>query len=562
MTTSTRRRSREVSGPCGCGTAHPPSNDEPAAGESPETDCGALTCAQRPRFFCGQLLADHDLTAIVDWTGTKLRLQRFVAGWGVACGLDVRCDADNPQGVVVGQGYAVSCCGDDIVICHDEPLDLSAACRTEDPCEALEDIRAELEERRERERVREELIEAAEEYADEESSGIVEALCRRLSDEEQDNDAVMEPVWVDVYLTYAEHEADLRATLAHSDCAEPTECEAARTKEGFTLTWRAGGPLDPSDHAVDAWCRGYRRCLDVLRRFEEEHGSASDDYDGLRRWLLAWIDRHPPVVFCDLRDLVCAFSREELADRYLEVLGKLVIECRVAYARGDCHSCECDRGVPLARVHLGQVSPDSPCRVRFIDTHPPFRRPLERTTLPAPIGSTNVAALVGARWREACRTLAVRGIEATRQRLDDIDDARSLLERLDCDCGPIVECGASVTVFVADLGDEPWHREERVIGFCTEAWDGIEVEESLDEQQRQIEAAKLDRVENIGPATADRLLDRGLTMSVIATAAVTRPERIVERVEAALPKIQRPRAGQLVRDIRTVWEAEREEGSG
>src|SRR5713101_5540164 len=102
--------------PCGCGCA-----------DHEETCCG-LDCLTKPRFFCGQLLTDQDMTALVGWTQNKLALSRFRHGWGVVCGLDVRCDPMNPASVVVTPGYAVSCCGEDIVVCKEYPVDLSGLC--------------------------------------------------------------------------------------------------------------------------------------------------------------------------------------------------------------------------------------------------------------------------------------------------------------------------------------------------------------------------------------------------------------------------------------------------
>src|SRR5258708_35156071 len=92
--------------PCGCGcTAHE------------ETCCG-LDRLTKPRFFCGQLLTDQDMTALVAWTQNKLGLSRFRHGWGVVCGLDVRCDRTYPASVMVTPGYAVGCCGEGLVGCN------------------------------------------------------------------------------------------------------------------------------------------------------------------------------------------------------------------------------------------------------------------------------------------------------------------------------------------------------------------------------------------------------------------------------------------------------------
>src|SRR2546427_6668354 len=110
--------------PCGCGAT--------------EDVCCRLDCMVQPRFFCGQLLTDQDMMALVGWTQDKLRLARFRHGWGVVCGLEVHCDPKDPEGIIVGPGYALSCCGDDIVVCEDALLSLADVCKEEkDPCAAL-----------------------------------------------------------------------------------------------------------------------------------------------------------------------------------------------------------------------------------------------------------------------------------------------------------------------------------------------------------------------------------------------------------------------------------------
>ncbi|HEX6863312.1 MAG TPA: hypothetical protein VF414_10880, partial [Thermoanaerobaculia bacterium] len=126
VTLATTRQGSHEPCPCGC---------------SPCPDDGCrLECLTRPRFFCGQLLTDRDLEALTGWTRDRLALARFRHGWGVVCGLDVRCDPDprRPAGVIVSPGYAVSCCGQDVVLCEEAKLDLREACREdEEPCAQL-----------------------------------------------------------------------------------------------------------------------------------------------------------------------------------------------------------------------------------------------------------------------------------------------------------------------------------------------------------------------------------------------------------------------------------------
>src|SRR5689334_4110614 len=103
-----------TSGACGCQQATRPGGAQP----------GAFV---RPRFFAGQLLTEEDLEALVTYTVGKERLHnRYLVGSGVVCGLDVACVPGVPGSVLVRSGYALDCCGNDIVIACDQTLDINA----------------------------------------------------------------------------------------------------------------------------------------------------------------------------------------------------------------------------------------------------------------------------------------------------------------------------------------------------------------------------------------------------------------------------------------------------
>lgn len=107
--------------------------------------CGGLECLCRPRFFAGQLLTDEDLNRLDHYIVAKNRMHnRHLFGTGVVCGLEVVCSVCDPAGngtVVVRPGYALSPCGNDIVVCHDEQVnicDLINRCRPRLPDECLD----------------------------------------------------------------------------------------------------------------------------------------------------------------------------------------------------------------------------------------------------------------------------------------------------------------------------------------------------------------------------------------------------------------------------------------
>ena len=105
--------------------------------------CGGLHTLCRPRFFAGQLLSEEDLNRLDRYMTEKNRLHnRHIHGSGVACGLEVTCtvcSTENDRGkVIVKPGYALSPCGNDIVVPKAETVDICTLiqrCRPpEDEC--------------------------------------------------------------------------------------------------------------------------------------------------------------------------------------------------------------------------------------------------------------------------------------------------------------------------------------------------------------------------------------------------------------------------------------------
>ena len=84
--------------------------------------CGGLECMCRPRFYAGQQLTADDLNRLENYVVAKNKLHnRYLNGWGVVCGLEVIC---SPCGdtVRVKPGYALSPCGNDIIVCNDSTV--------------------------------------------------------------------------------------------------------------------------------------------------------------------------------------------------------------------------------------------------------------------------------------------------------------------------------------------------------------------------------------------------------------------------------------------------------
>ena len=115
------------SGGCGCGPKMP-------AAACACGDIGCATCRNqgfvRPRFFAGQLLTEEDLQQLVDYTVAKHRLHnQRLWGDGVVCGLEVTCHPCGGGTVQVNPGYALDCCGNDLVLSCPQSLDINAMIR-------------------------------------------------------------------------------------------------------------------------------------------------------------------------------------------------------------------------------------------------------------------------------------------------------------------------------------------------------------------------------------------------------------------------------------------------
>jgi hypothetical protein len=122
-------------GGCGCGGGVRGQRGGGGCGGSCGGSCGGGAPARgssyrRPRFFGGMLLCEDDLQSISDYMLAKRRLtNRSVFGAGVVCGLDVTCDRCESGSVAVAPGYALDCCGNDIVVDCPEQVDVIALVR-------------------------------------------------------------------------------------------------------------------------------------------------------------------------------------------------------------------------------------------------------------------------------------------------------------------------------------------------------------------------------------------------------------------------------------------------
>lgn len=119
---------------CGCGGQGAAAGSCSCGGGG---DCGCgggAVCTdmsfRRPRFFAGQLLTEDDLQALTDYVVGKNRLHnRFLFGDGVVCGLTATCHPCGEGRITVAPGFALDCCGNDILVPCKEDLDVKALVR-------------------------------------------------------------------------------------------------------------------------------------------------------------------------------------------------------------------------------------------------------------------------------------------------------------------------------------------------------------------------------------------------------------------------------------------------
>lgn len=130
-------KSSKSGGGCGCGGGSKSAGCGCGGGQTGLCACGDVGCATcrnqgfvRPRFFAGQLLTEEDLQKLIDYVVAKNRLHnQRLWGDGVVCGLEVTCNPCGGGTVRVNPGYALDCCGNDLLLGCPQDLDINAMVR-------------------------------------------------------------------------------------------------------------------------------------------------------------------------------------------------------------------------------------------------------------------------------------------------------------------------------------------------------------------------------------------------------------------------------------------------
>lgn len=395
---------------CGCGGTC-----------SCETRCCDLECLVRPNYFCGQTLTDRDLTALVEWTRTRLGLVRYRAGWGVVCGLDMTCSGPSvdpccgPSAARDGQGqgpsvwlqpgYAVDCCGNDLVVCDPLKVDLSSVCvELPDPCANPREPVPDPNQKRDDNRV---------------DAGRSDAEIERLKGESDRDPCVpwndrAELFAVTVSLRYHEDLFNGQRTMFRNACADAQPCGYSRVRERPCVHLEVVKDLSLSAENRDAqtWEETFRKELktyiDELRR-ELQRGDLAA--------LVRYIRRHRPSKLCFIEDYACCVLEADAKSRYAGWQGRLggwlLLDWMLARLQCDCGSCKPDRGVPVGRIILRRIPIRGGvrCRVVMVDTGPRYRRPLEKSCRPIPAGAIDLAPYLWQPVDDVREALAARKVQ-------------------------------------------------------------------------------------------------------------------------------------------------------
>lgn len=391
-------------------TATPSTTLEGDGCEQAENVCAQQQCLTRPRFFCGQLLTDQDLSALLEWTQNKRRLDRYKQGWGVVEGLQVVCDPSNRSQVIVRTGYAVDPCGNDIVVCESSSVDLSQACPiAQSSCTQF-------------------------------TGEQLEEMNRFLGMDLPPGEVSV----VDLYLHYHERGQLPLPALGRGACSERDACEFSRVQEHYRFDWQYA-PLagNPFDEVLREWERNYFiECRRVVERYEAEFPRRSNeaqaliDLDKVKAWLHRWLDTHPLHEFCFVRDAIDLLP-EPGEDNEIDGLARLLLwivqDCRNEYLRQRPMPSAPSAGVPVARIWLHRKdAPSAQCRVIHVDDFPVPRQELSSDAWPAPDGEVNLGRYVWQRTEQVCAQLSDLGLEPVRVEIpvpQSIDDLKRFLEQ-------------------------------------------------------------------------------------------------------------------------------------
>ena len=235
--TGTSNSTPAASTPCGCGC-----HDH--ATES--CGCCKLTCFERPKYFCGQLLSDADLTLQETYFREKNKLyHRTMDGFGVVCGLRMTRDVQCKGHIVIGDGYAIDACGNDLVACEPRGFNIIGELRRKNWLVEVPKHRAD----------RDQSLEYSRKPVDEEADDCISKQCFYIG------------------ICYAEEPVDF-ATPYTTECnPAPGPCQPTRIREGVRFEIYDTMPVRPNP--LDEVGKRIESCFRIFREGQFSRGLAS-----------------------------------------------------------------------------------------------------------------------------------------------------------------------------------------------------------------------------------------------------------------------------------------------
>jgi hypothetical protein len=398
--------------------------------------CCDLGCLVRPNFFSGQLLTDEDLQTLTAWVRDRASLVRYRDGWGVACGLEVRLQHEARSRVTVTPGYAIDCCGRDLVVCRDLTLDFEPLTKPdEDPCQDLRPPGASASVLRGR------IYDDDEEKPPLTGAGPADLPLNEL-------------LGFNLYLRYAEDLSGAQRALVQGRC-EPTDpCQYTRVLEAPELVAKPAALCSARESAeAHNWESAFLKGRDKIVADVSTLTTAAAFLDYLRR-------RPEGLLY------TFGFVEEWLSEAAIFVTEHLpqlrfwiVQDWINHYLHCGCSGCATTDGVLLARVWVRRrPAPDpGPCRVVYIDPFPPHRRPLRPMCPPVMPDYIGVASYIWQPLTEVCASLATLGYPVVQKKELTITTAtwqQALVRELFVPCqvaaNPVITAPPTLTVFVVE----------------------------------------------------------------------------------------------------------------
>jgi len=185
-------------------------------------------------------LTEDDLQSLVNYVAAKNRLHaRYLFGSGVVCGLKVKHEPCKCGKVIVEPGYALDCCGNDIVVSCPQPLDIN---------QMINALMIKLRKG----------YDCGDPCAKTEAADATASLSPVMTASGTNSQPTGRPKRYCLYVNYCEQGTDPVTPYATSTPCGQSVCQTTRVQEGFSFELRC--PTKDCD-CTPAICQSLSRCL-------------------------------------------------------------------------------------------------------------------------------------------------------------------------------------------------------------------------------------------------------------------------------------------------------------